>query len=88
MPPASLENASMSVTQSTQGQNYETSLSMTKKPSTISTPPPGDDTVEFRKKTRTVGYLWRSGVAGGMAGCAVWLYLFAFSVLFFFFLPP
>uniref|UniRef100_L2GBJ8 Mitochondrial thiamine pyrophosphate carrier 1 n=1 Tax=Colletotrichum fructicola (strain Nara gc5) TaxID=1213859 RepID=L2GBJ8_COLFN len=29
-----------------------------------------DDTVELRKQTRTFDYVWRSGVAGGLAGCA------------------
>lgn len=91
MPPASMENAPMSITpqqqqlqqqqlqqtqQQQQGrQNYEASLTMTKKAPSV--PAPGDDTVELRKQTRTLNYAWRSGVAGGLAGCAVWrFYLF------------
>ncbi|KAF3360171.1 hypothetical protein VdG1_01861 [Verticillium dahliae VDG1] len=33
-------------------------------------PTDDDDTVALRKKTRSFDYLWRSGVAGGLAGCA------------------
>ncbi|KAM0277156.1 hypothetical protein ACHAQH_006002 [Verticillium albo-atrum] len=32
--------------------------------------PTDDDTVALRQKTRSFDYLWRSGVAGGLAGCA------------------
>lgn len=34
-------------------------------------PTDDDDTIALRKKTRSFDYLWRSGVAGGLAGCAV-----------------
>lgn len=30
-----------------------------------------DDAVAARAKTRSWDYIWRSGVAGGIAGCAV-----------------
>ncbi|TEA20758.1 Mitochondrial carrier protein LEU5 [Colletotrichum sidae] len=43
------------------------------KPETRSTPvspTDHDETVEIRKQTRTLDYVWRSGVAGGLAGCA------------------
>ncbi|PKS09018.1 hypothetical protein jhhlp_003631 [Lomentospora prolificans] len=70
MPPANLENAPMSITQNQQRQNYEMSLSMTEKESPSSAPPPRDDALEFRKQTWTFNYVWRSGVAGGLAGCA------------------
>lgn len=34
-------------------------------------PTDDDETVAVRKQTRTFDYVWRSGVAGGLAGCAV-----------------
>ncbi|KAK6220391.1 hypothetical protein QIS74_05893 [Colletotrichum tabaci] len=33
-------------------------------------PTDDDETIEMRKQTRTFDYIWRSGVAGGLAGCA------------------
>ncbi|OLN87815.1 Mitochondrial carrier protein LEU5 [Colletotrichum chlorophyti] len=33
-------------------------------------PTDDDETVAARKQTRTLDYVWRSGVAGGLAGCA------------------
>ncbi|KAK2053854.1 mitochondrial carrier [Colletotrichum caudatum] len=33
-------------------------------------PTDDDETVATRKQTRTFDYIWRSGVAGGLAGCA------------------
>ncbi|KXH68356.1 hypothetical protein CSAL01_11031 [Colletotrichum salicis] len=33
-------------------------------------PTDDDETVAVRKQTRTFDYIWRSGVAGGLAGCA------------------
>lgn len=34
-------------------------------------PQPAEDDVRIRKNTRTLDYLWKSGTAGGLAGCAV-----------------
>ncbi|KAF9881790.1 mitochondrial carrier protein [Colletotrichum karsti] len=47
----------------------------TQRPKTGTRTPPvcptdDDDTVKLRKQTRTLDYVWRSGVAGGLAGCA------------------
>ncbi|KAF6819253.1 mitochondrial carrier protein LEU5 [Colletotrichum musicola] len=65
MPSALLEHASMSEI-ATKKQRP--------KPETTTTPPvcptDNDDTVKLRKQTRTWDYIWRSGVAGGLAGCA------------------
>lgn len=33
--------------------------------------PKGDEMAAHRAKTRSWDYIWRSGVAGGLAGCAV-----------------
>lgn len=33
--------------------------------------PTGDEALTPRKDTRSLSYAWRSGVAGGLAGCAV-----------------
>jgi solute carrier family 25 (mitochondrial carrier protein), member 16 len=33
--------------------------------------PTDDETVTLRKQTRSLDYVWKSGVAGGFAGCAV-----------------
>lgn len=62
----------MSVSQNaTQQQGYDGAASMTKKGASKAAPALDDDTVSFRKQTRTWNYVWRSGVAGGLAGCAV-----------------
>lgn len=45
--------------------------SMKKKGLSAGPPSPDDDTVSLRKQSRTWNYVWRSGVAGGLAGCAV-----------------
>ena len=71
MPPAILENAAMSMSQNSVQREYEGSVPMTKNGLSTKAPPVDDDTVSFRKQTRTWNYVWRSGVAGGLAGCAV-----------------
>ncbi|KAK2731233.1 mitochondrial carrier protein leu5 [Colletotrichum kahawae] len=64
MPSALMEHASMSeVAPKTQRSKAET-----RSPPVC--PTDKDDTVELRKQTRTFDYVWRSGVAGGLAGCA------------------
>lgn len=75
MPPATLDNAAMSMSQNTAQREYDGSVPMTKKGFSTKTPSADDDTVSFRKQTRTWNYVWRSGVAGGLAGCAVRLVL-------------
>lgn len=71
MPPATSENAAMSIPENRGQREYEGSVPMAKKALSTKAPPPDDDTVSFRKQTRTWNYMWRSGVAGGLAGCAV-----------------
>lgn len=71
MPPATLGNAAMSVSRNETQQGYEGTVPMTKKGASKAAPALDDDTVSFRKQTRTWNYVWRSGVAGGLAGCAV-----------------
>lgn len=61
----------MSVSQNETQQGYDGAAPMTKKGASKAAPAVDDDTVSFRKQTRTWNYVWRSGVAGGLAGCAV-----------------
>ncbi|SPN97554.1 probable coenzyme A transporter [Cephalotrichum gorgonifer] len=60
----------MSIPQDGAQQNYEASIPTMKKSLSTHKPSPDDDTVAYRKHTRTFEYAWRSGVAGGLAGCA------------------
>ncbi|MBE3047307.1 hypothetical protein IMZ48_33260 [Candidatus Bathyarchaeota archaeon] len=72
MPPATGENAAMSMSHDRAQQNHDSPVSMTmKKGASAAAPSPDDETVQLRKQTRTWDYIWRSGVAGGLAGCAV-----------------
>ncbi|KAL0944418.1 mitochondrial carrier protein [Colletotrichum truncatum] len=64
MSSALMEHASMSEV----APNKQRSKPETKIPPVC--PTDDDDTAKLRKQTRTLDYVWRSGVAGGLAGCA------------------
>ncbi|OBR12469.1 Mitochondrial carrier protein [Colletotrichum higginsianum IMI 349063] len=68
MPSALLEHASMSEI----APNKQRDAARPKPPPRAPPVCPTDDdeTIETRKQTRTFDYIWRSGVAGGLAGCA------------------
>ncbi|KAK0376282.1 hypothetical protein CLIM01_06361 [Colletotrichum limetticola] len=68
MPSALLEHASMSEVAPNNQRNAARPKPDTRAPPVC--PTDDDETVAVRKQTRTFDYVWRSGVAGGLAGCA------------------
>ena len=70
MPSALVEHAPMSeVARDGARQRGASALAM--KDAVVARVPSEDAVAVARRKTRTWDYIWRSGVSGGLAGCAV-----------------